>query len=60
MVHTHGSEGPQWFDYYRKLFIKLNEIGFEGFVSNECSYKGPDPEKVLALYVGLFRAFSGQ
>lgn len=60
MVHTHGAEGPQWFDYYRKLFIKLNEIGFDGFVSNECAYTGPDKEKVLAVYIGLFCAFSGQ
>jgi len=39
------------------MFEWLNRIGFSGYISNECAYTGPDPEKVLALYVGLFKAF---
>ncbi|MFC1713778.1 sugar phosphate isomerase/epimerase family protein [Candidatus Poribacteria bacterium] len=60
MVHTHGAEAPKTFEFYRKMFAKLNEIGFDGYVSNESAYRGPDPEKVLALYVALYRAFSGE
>lgn len=36
---------------------ELKRIGFSGYISNECAYTGPDPDKVLALYVGLFKAF---
>lgn len=60
MVHTHGAEKPETFEFYRKMFAKLNEIGFDGYVSNESAYTGPDPEKVLGLYVGLFRALAGE
>lgn len=60
MVHTHGVEAPKTFGFYRRMFAKLNEIGFDGYISNESAYTGPDPEKVLALYVGLYRAFTGE
>jgi sugar phosphate isomerase/epimerase len=60
MVHTHGAESPETFELYRNLFSKLSEIDFQGYVSNECAYTGSDPEKVLALYLGLFRAFAGE
>jgi sugar phosphate isomerase/epimerase len=60
MVHTHGAESPETFELYRNLFSKLREIDFQGYVSNECAYTGTDPEKVLALYLGLFRAFAGE
>ena len=59
MVHTHRVEEPQQIGFYRSMFTKLREIGFEGYISNECAYEGPDPEKVLAMYVGLYRAFAG-
>ena len=56
-VHTHKVEVPETFELYRQMFEWLNRIGFSGYISNECAYTGPDPEKVLALYVGLFKAF---
>lgn len=56
-VHTHKVETPETFELYRQMFEWLNRIGFSGYISNECAYTGPDPEKVLALYVGLFKAF---
>ena len=56
-VHTHKVEMPETFELYRQMFEWLNRIGFSGYISNECAYTGPDPEKVLALYVGLFKAF---
>ena len=56
-VHTHKVETPETFELYRQMFQWLNRIGFTGYISNECAYTGPDPEKVLALYVGLFKAF---
>ena len=60
MVHTHSVEDPETFEFYRRMFAKLNELGFDGYISNESAYCGPDPEKVLALYVGLYLAFSGK
>ena len=56
-VHTHAAEDPETFELYRQMFEWLQRIGFDGYISNECAYRGPDPEKVLALYVGLFKAF---
>lgn len=56
-VHTHKVETPDTFELYRQMFEWLKRIGFTGYISNECAYTGPDPEKVLALYVGLFKAF---
>ena len=56
-VHTHKVETPETFELYRQMFDWLKRIGFTGYISNECAYTGPDPEKVLALYVGLFKAF---
>lgn len=58
-VHTHQAEKPETFELYRQMFQWLKRIGFSGYVSNECAYRGPDPERVLALYVALFRAFTG-
>lgn len=59
-VHTHTAEDPETFELYRQMFEWLQRIGFDGYISNECAYRGPDPEKVLALYVGLFKAFTGK
>lgn len=56
-VHTHTTEDPETFELYRQMFGWLQRIGFDGYISNECAYRGPDPEKVLALYIGLFKAF---
>ena len=56
-VHTHKVEDPETFEHYRQMFQWLKRIGFEGYISNECAYRGPDPEKVLTLYVALFKAF---
>lgn len=58
-VHTHRAEAPETFELYRQMFQWLKRIGFEGYISNECAYRGADPEKVLALYVALFKAFVG-
>jgi len=60
MVHTHSVEDPRTFELYRRMFTKLKKIGFDGYISNESAYRGPDPEKVLAMYVGLYRAFTGE
>jgi len=57
-VHTHQVERPETFELYRQMFQWLKRIGFEGYISNECAYRGPDPEKVLALYVALFKALA--
>ncbi|MFQ6039948.1 MAG: sugar phosphate isomerase/epimerase family protein [Candidatus Poribacteria bacterium] len=60
MVHTHNVEDAKTFEFYRRMFKKLKEIGFDGYISNESAYRGPDPEKVLALNVALYRAFTGE
>jgi sugar phosphate isomerase/epimerase len=60
MVHTHNVEDANTFEFYRRMFKKLKEIGFYGYISNESAYRGSDPEKVLALYIGLYRAFTGE
>jgi protein FrlC len=57
-VHTHQVERPDTFDLYRQMFAWLKRTGFEGYISNECAYRGGDPEKVLALYVALFKALA--
>lgn len=59
-VHTHSTEDPETFELYRQMFEWLQRIGFDGYISNECAYTGPDPEKVLAMYIGLFKAFTGK
>ena len=47
-------------ELYRSLFASLKSTGFDGYVSNESAHVGPDPERVLALYLALFRAYSGE
>jgi sugar phosphate isomerase/epimerase len=61
-VHTHQMEQPEVWRYYQEFFRLLVRDGYRGYVSNECAYTGPDPEKVLRLYTTLFHAFtaSGQ
>ena len=56
-VHTHELEHEP--GYYRELFALLRVAGWSGFISNECAYRGPDPERVLRLYTALFRALEG-
>ncbi len=56
-VHTHRVEEPETFELYRQMFEWLNRIGFSGYISNECAYTGSAPEKVLALYIAIFKAF---
>jgi len=55
-VHTHGFERPWETPFYLEMFELLKKDGFDGFISNECAYVGPDPEKVLSLYTAFFRA----
>ena len=57
-VHTHKMETPQEWRYYQEFFRLLVRDGYQGYVSNECAYRGPDPEKVLSLYTTLFRSFT--
>lgn len=57
-VHTHAMEQPQVWHYYQEFFRLLVRDGYKGYVSNECAYEGPDPEKVLRLYTTLFHAFT--
>jgi len=55
-VHTHGFEQPEETQYYRELFTCLVARGYNGYVSNECAYTGPDPICTLSLYTAFFRA----
>jgi sugar phosphate isomerase/epimerase len=57
-VHTHAMEQPDVWRYYQEFFRLLVRDGYRGYVSNECAYRGPDPEKVLRLYTTLFHAFT--
>jgi len=57
-VHTHQMEQPNQWRYYREFFHLLKRDGYRGYVSNECAYTGPDPEKVLRLYTTLFQSFT--
>ena len=57
-VHTHQMEQPDVWRYYQELFRLLVRDGYQGCVSNECAYLGPDPEKVLRLYTALFQALT--
>jgi sugar phosphate isomerase/epimerase len=58
-IHTHQMERPDTLESYRELFQSLKRDGYQGYVSNECAYRGPEPEKVLSMYTALFRAFTG-
>jgi sugar phosphate isomerase/epimerase len=58
-VHTHQMERPDTLEHYREMFGFLKRDGYQGYISNECAYRGPDPEKVLSMYTALFRAFAG-
>ncbi len=51
-------ERPEEWRYYQEFFRLLARDGYNGYVSNECAYQGPDPEKVLRLYTTLFHAFT--
>lgn len=57
-VHTHQMEQPGLWRYYQEFFRLLVRDGYQGYVSNECAYTGPDPEKVLRLYTTLFESFT--
>jgi sugar phosphate isomerase/epimerase len=57
-VHTHEMEPPHLWGYYQEFFRLLVRDGYKGYVSNECAYQGPDPEKVLRMYTTLFQAFT--
>jgi sugar phosphate isomerase/epimerase len=57
-IHTHQMEQPDVWRYYQEFFRLLVRDGYKGYVSNECAYTGPDPEKVLRLYTALFHAFT--
>ena len=58
-IHTHPMEPPDVLPHYRELFSLLKQDGWDGWVSQEAAYRGPDPEKVLALYTALFQALAG-
>lgn len=57
-IHTHQMEHPALWRHYQELFRLLVRDGYKGYVSNECAYVGPDPEKVLRLYTTLFLSFT--
>jgi sugar phosphate isomerase/epimerase len=57
-IHTHAMEQPEVWRCYQEFFRLLVRDGYQGYVSNECAYQGPDPEKVLRLYTTLFQAFT--
>ena len=58
MIHTHQMDDPKQFGYYKEMFDLLKEDGYNGYISYEGAYVGPDPEKVLNLYTALFKAFT--
>jgi sugar phosphate isomerase/epimerase len=58
-VHTHQMEQPGVWRYYQEFFRLLVRDGYRGYISNECAYQGPDPQKVLRLYTALFHSFTG-
>ena len=57
-VHTHRMEEADALGYYQELMGNLVRDGFEGFVSYEGAYTGPDPETVLRLSTALFRTMT--
>lgn len=57
-VHTHEMEKPDVWRYYQEFFRLLVRDNYKGYISNECAYQGPDPEKVLRLYTTLFHAYT--
>ena len=57
-VHTHAVEQPATLSLYHQMFQWLKARDFGGYISNECAYRGPDPEKVLAMYVALFKTMA--
>jgi sugar phosphate isomerase/epimerase len=57
-MHIHAMEPPDVFSHYQELFRLLKADGWDGWVSQESAYRGPDPEKVLTLYTALFRAMT--
>ncbi|HJN16649.1 MAG TPA: sugar phosphate isomerase/epimerase family protein [Armatimonadota bacterium] len=58
-VHTHAMEGADVLGYYQELMANLMRDDFQGFVSYEGAYTGPDPETVLRLNTALFRTMTG-
>lgn len=58
MIHTHQIEKPEDLPHYQELFALLKADGWDGYVSQEGAYRGPDPEKVLTLYTALFRTLA--
>lgn len=56
-IHTHQMDAPEQWRHYQEFFRLLKRDGYTGYVSNECAYRGPDPEKVLRLYTTLFHSF---
>ncbi len=57
-IHHHEMELPSELPYWQEFFKLLKADGYDGYVANECSYSGPDPEKVLRLYTALFRTLT--
>jgi len=54
-VHMHDLEDTGF--PYVELFQLLKNNGYQGFTSLELGYRGGDPEKVIALYAALYRAY---
>lgn len=53
-IHIHEMELPTELRYWQEWFRLLKADGYDGYVANESSYSGPDPEKVLRLYTALY------
>jgi len=53
-IHHHSMEQPTELPYWQEFFRYAKQDGYNGLVCNEAAYTGPDPEKVLRLYTGLF------
>jgi hypothetical protein len=57
-IHIHEMELPSELSYWQECFRLLKQDGYDRYVANESSYSGPDPEKVLRLYTGLFQVLT--
>ena len=57
-IHVHAMEPADVLPQYAELFRLLKSDDWSGWVSQEAAYTGPDKEKVLALYTGLFHSLT--
>jgi sugar phosphate isomerase/epimerase len=57
-MHLHAMEPPDVLGHHHELFALLKADDWDGWVSQESAYRGPDPEKVLRMYTAMFQILS--